>query len=330
MDKHELRELSQKYLNGTATPAEKQRLDQWYDDAHSGMPETVTVATADTEEAIQQRVFNNLHNNLFARQAPVQSSHGVIKRLAIWSGSVAAVLALLIFAWGRYSNDAVPAIAVTTTHELVMAPKNRVHLTMPDGSKVVLNAGAIFRYPKKFGTKTREVELVAGRAFFDIKHQDGHPFIVKTKTLNVTVLGTSFDVNSNVTNGTTCVSVLTGKVGITRTNQKGTEVLMLLPSQQVLVGAQTRLMKKEAVLQAPVKTWYKDDFVFEQESLGSVFKMLEKEYNTHITIENKKLLDERVTVKLNNLQPLDTIMQTLSYTKHFNYQMANDSTVIIK
>lgn len=329
MDQNELQHLAQKYLDGQATPEEKLKLDQWYDMAQSGQPEILKVNTDEPEAAVQQRIFSQLQQNLFAPQPTLNKRPGVVRRLIIWSSSVAAVLALLFFGWAQYhTTDVIPPPAAG--NQFVKAPKNRVHLTMPDGSKVVLSAGAIFRYPKNFNGKTREVELVEGRAFFDIKHQDGHPFIVRTKNLNVTVLGTSFDVTSNEKEGTTRVSVLTGKVGITRPSQTGTEVMMLLPSQEVLVSRQTQLMKKEVVPATPVKSWYKDDFVFEQESLRDVFKMLEKEYNTHITIENKKLLDERVTVKLNNLQPLDTIMQTLSYTKHFNYQMANDSTVIIK
>jgi transmembrane sensor len=327
MDQNELQQLAQKYLDGQATPEEKLRLDEWYDTAQSGTPETLKVNTAETEAVIQQRIFSQLQQNLFT--PALTKPAGVVKRLIIWSSSVAAVLALLLFGWGQY-HKATMVPPLFTDHQFVKAPKNRVHLTMPDGSKVVLSAGAIFRYPKNFNGKTREVELIEGRAFFDIKHQAGHPFIVRTKNLNVTVLGTSFDVTSNEKEGTTRVSVLTGKVGITRPRQTGTEVMMLLPSQEVLVSSQTQLMKKEVMAAAPAKSWYKDDFIFEQESLRDVFKMLEKEYNTHITIENKKLLDERVTVKLNNLQPLDTIMQTLSYTKHFNYQMANDSTVIIK
>ena len=204
-----------------------------------------------------------------------------------------------------------------------------MHLTLSDGSKVWLNAGSVFRYPKNFTGKVRMVELVEGRAFFDVEHQANHPFVVKTKNLDITVLGTSFDVRSYKNEGTTRVSVVTGKVGITMPDKADRTVIMLLPKQQVTLRSVTSQLVKEPAPLAAVNDWCKNNFVFEQESLGNVFKALEKEYNTKITVNNQKLLDERISIKLNN-QHLDTIMEILSFTKHFKYQMANDSTVVIK
>ena len=65
MDKNELQLLAQKYLDGTATPEEKQMLDQWYDTIHNGWHETVDLDKPDTEEIIRQRVFDDLSKKLF-------------------------------------------------------------------------------------------------------------------------------------------------------------------------------------------------------------------------------------------------------------------------
>jgi transmembrane sensor len=153
-----------------------------------------------------------------------------------------------------------------------------MHLTLPDGSKVWLNAGTVFRYPKTFTGKIRAVELLEGRAFFDIKHQTDHPFIVKTKSINITVLGTSFDVRSYKKEGTTCVSVVTGKVGITRPDKANVKAIMLIAKQQVVVCNEVDCVRKVPVDEPQVNAWCKNNFVFDQESLSSVFKALEKEY----------------------------------------------------
>jgi ferric-dicitrate binding protein FerR (iron transport regulator) len=204
-----------------------------------------------------------------------------------------------------------------------------MEVILPDGSKVWLSAHSIFKYPKVFLGKTRQVELVEGRAFFDVKHQSDHPFIVKTESLNITVLGTSFDVSANQKEGTTKVSVVSGKVGVTFNGKRNQHAIMLLPKQQIVLSNANNQIKKEPAQEAVVNLWCKSPLVFEQENLNNIFKALEKQYNTRITVDNKQLLDERISITLSN-QHLDTIMAILSFTKHFKYQIANDSTVVIK
>jgi len=334
MDRNELKILAQKYLDGTANTEEKKSLDEWYDTIHANKTETVDLDEPESAEDVKERIFDLLNQKLFINKPEKieKASAFSIKRMAVWIGSVAAILALMVFAWLWYTGT------TTTTGRVIIAgkqvvsvPSNKItHLVLPDGSKVWLNAGSVFRYPKSFTGKTRLVELVEGRAFFDVKHQSDHPFVVKTKNLNITVLGTSFDVRSYKNERTTRVSVVTGKVGITMPDNRDKTVIMLLPNQQVTLSDVTSQLVKEPVGVVDASAWVKDNFVFEQERLGDVFKVIEKEYSVKINVENKKLLDEHISVKLNNLQPLDTIMSTLSFTKHFKYQMANDSTVIIK
>jgi len=325
MDKNELQLLAQKYIDGIATHEEKQLLHQWYDTIHSDRPETVELDKPETADDIKQRMFHNLHQQLFADgEAMPAKSFGLVRRISIWVGSAAAILAITLFTWSAFHKQVADPLAGQQT---VSVPTSRVmHVTLPDGSKVWLNAGSVFRYPKSFGAKNRVVELVEGRAFFDVQHQTAHPFIVITKNLNITVLGTSFDVRNYKNEGLTKVSVVTGKVGITRPAQAGSKTIMLLPKQEIVLSNINKQIILQPTREAVVNSWCN---VFEQEKLANVFKVIEKEYHTHIMVADKKLLDEPITITLNN-QRLDSIIKILSFTKHFNYKMANDSTVIIK
>jgi ferric-dicitrate binding protein FerR (iron transport regulator) len=104
---------------------------------------------------------------------------------------------------------------------------------------------------------------------------------------------------------------------------------MLLPKQQIVLSQVNNQFVKEVVKEPVINLWCKSPLVFEQQNLDSVFKAIEKKYNIHIQTENKKLLNERISITLSN-QRLDTIMEILSFTEHFNYQIENDSTVVIK
>ena len=66
---------------------------------------------------------------------------------------------------------------------------------LADGTLVMLNAGSRLTYPKEFSGYKREVTL-SGQAFFSVHPDKAHPFVVKTKNMDVTALGTAFEVFS--------------------------------------------------------------------------------------------------------------------------------------
>ena len=329
MNKYELQQLTQKFLNGTATAAEKQVLHQWYDNNTSGeQVEYVNAETPETGNEVKQRILSRLQEQIVAdgntAVSPAKKPFS-IRRILLPAASIAAMLVIVFLVW----RPQVKAPVAGGSQLVSETPKKVTKLTLPDGSMVWLNAGSILKFPKSFEGKVRSVELVEGRAFFDIKHMASHPFVVKTRNLNVTVLGTSFDVRSYGREGTTKVSVVTGKVGITLPCSPDKPAIMLVAKQQVVLSKATNNVIKEPVRESVVNLWCKDELVFDQQDLNSVFKAIEKKYNTKITVHNPSLLSERISITLGN-QRLDTIMEILSFTKHFNYQMANDSTVVIR
>lgn len=329
MNKNEAQKLAKKYLKGEATAEEKELLNRWYNIIHNE-EQTLTVFTEDLESEadIKQRIFTNLQAKI-KQETNTGNRVGLVRHMVIRIASVAAVIIFIISGLTWYFNRFGP-ITELKDQQLVSVVANKImKINLPDGSKVWLNAHSVFNYPKEFSGKNRQVELVEGRAFFDVKHQSSHPFIVKTKNLKITVLGTSFDVRAYRKEGTTKVSVLSGKVGVTLNKKNGQPATMLLPKQQVILYNSNNQIKKDTASEPVVNLWCKKPLVFQQENLSDIFKAIEKQYNTHITVDNKQLLDERLSITLNN-QRLDTIMEILSFTEHFKYQIANDSTVVIK
>lgn len=324
MNKQELQLLAKKYLQGNCTEEEKEILNQWYDTSYDGADEYVNTKSLQTEEETGRRIFGVLESQMQADQNIEIVQSGKTKRLLLRWISVAAVLGMVLFAWQFFVRREV------VEPKMVLVPEKKIILiVLPDSSKVWLKAGSVFKYPKQFDGATRMVELVEGRAYFEIKHQDKHPFIVKTDKLNVTVLGTSFDVQAYQKEGMTKVSVVTGKVGITLKDDKKAAAVMLLPKQEIVLHNIDQKLIKIPTREIAVNVWCKSQLVFEQENLNNVFKVLEHKYNTKISVEDKALLNERVSITLSN-QHLDTVMQILSYTKHFKYQMANDSISVTR
>ena len=323
MNTEELKQLAQKYLNGTATAQEEAMLNAWYETIHNEETELVETKNKETKDQLRDRIFNQLKEKVVFEETvqPVAAQKSKLIKMVIRIVSAAAVLAIVFFAWNQNTT-------LLKTKQFVAVPSKKIiHLVLPDGSKVWLNAGSVFKYPKKFANDVRTVELIEGHAFFEIQHENKHPFIVKTKTLNVTVLGTAFDVRAYQNETTTKVSVVTGKVGVTRRDLPEQPAVMLLPKQQVVLTKSSHQIFKEVTPEIAINVWCKSKLVFEQEELGNVFKVVEKKYNIKIHADDKKLLKERISITLND-QPLDNIMTILSFTKHFKYKIANDSTIV--
>jgi len=314
--------LLEKYKAGTCTAKELALLESWY--IKEAAARNISASDVNIDKISDLRLTESDLDSSVVKIMPR------VRHIKVWqvAASIALIASLGFFAY-RYSsafkNDQVhPKYVVNQT------PKGAIHkVVLPDGSIVWLNAGSVLKYPKTFEGKVRNVELVDGQVFFDIKHIDGYPFVVKTSNLNITVLGTSFDVKAYKNEKITKVSVLTGKVGISVQGQGDKPAIMLLPTQQVVLNNMTDHIVKGSTKVVTIESWRKNVLVFEDEDLSLVFKALERKYNTKINVEDQDLLDQHISIKL-NAQPLNNILEVLSFTKHFKYEMPNDSTVIIK
>jgi len=67
-------------------------------------------------------------------------------------------------------------------------------LSLPDGSRVWLNAESSITYPTAFTGKDRKVS-VTGESYFEIAKNAYQPFSVEEKGMTIAVLGTGFNVN---------------------------------------------------------------------------------------------------------------------------------------
>ena len=99
---------------------------------------------------------------------------------------LAAAVAVLAVggAWIGWSQRAQPWIIET-------APGETRTVTLDDGSRVSLAGGTRLVLDRKH---PRDVDLEAGRALFEVEHDEARPFVVQVADATLTDLGTTFDV----------------------------------------------------------------------------------------------------------------------------------------
>lgn len=107
-----------------------------------------------------------------------------------WFVAAAAVALIAGFGAILYSNIAgghvEPLVAQTGAGEVKT-------ITLPDGSVVTLNSNSRLAYDGDFNNHNRHISL-SGQAHFEVKKNELLPFTVQSNHINVTVLGTGFNV----------------------------------------------------------------------------------------------------------------------------------------
>lgn len=117
------------------------------------------------------------------------------------------------------------------TNVLEVPAGQRMSVTLSDGTQVQLNGNSRIEYPVIFSRKQRNVKL-SGEAFFEVKHDERHPFIVETFASKVEVLGTRFNVYADEASEYFSAALVDGKVKLT-TNDETAEQVVLAPDEMV-------------------------------------------------------------------------------------------------
>lgn len=213
-------------------------------------------------------------------------------------------------------NTAMPALTLKEEQ----TGDQKKELLLPDGSKIVLNRNSKVKYSKENFTKERTIYLT-GEAFFDVKRDPGHPFIVQGNLSKTTVLGTSFIIRSFEKESYDEINVIEGKVSFDQIIEKGNEITILAGNKGVLEGTK---IEQTAIKDVNYNAWLTEKIIFNNTKLKEVFAVLEKYYNVSLSAKNSKILNCEFTGVFEN-SDINEILQVLSvsFDLSFDHQSKN-------
>ncbi|WP_455664323.1 FecR family protein [Phocaeicola sp.] len=208
--------------------------------------------------------------------------------------------------------------------------KSMDSVRLADGTKVMLNAGSRLTYPKEFSGEKREVQL-SGQAFFDVTPDKKHPFIVKTQKMDVTVLGTSFEVFSYDGDEEGETVLLTGKVKVEvfeDSQQKGGSYI-LKPNEK-LTYSKTDGISLTTIDADAYSSWRQGKRMsFKNETLEMILERLEKWYGQKIECDPRIAKHYRFTFAVHS-ESLDLILNYISHSAPLNYRLISNDHYIIE
>ena len=191
------------------------------------------------------------------------------RRMPVWriAAAVAGLLALVTLGMLLLEPSA-EILALSSTNEIET-------YTLPDGSHITLSPGSQILYSADFD-EDRQIELVSGKAFFDVVKNPELPFRVEANGAEVLVLGTRFDVALN--DDETIVKLQEGAVQFTKHNEQ----VILKPFEKAV--ASNGRLKKTPFQENREFAWIEHQIIFTGESLDQVVAVLEDHFNQRITI----------------------------------------------
>jgi transmembrane sensor len=197
-------------------------------------------------------------------------------------------------------------------------------LELPDGTRVRLNASSVLRYPTEFSGSNREVYL-EGEAFFDVKRNTDHPFIIHGNQAEVKVLGTAFNVRAYPDAETMEVAVKKGKVAMIPKNPDKREVLFLHEMKKGISTAQEDTWQIEEANEADF-AWVDGKLIFNELPLKEVVERINLWYGARVTID-KNIEECRVSCSFQQ-KDLQEVLQTLSLMLHLEISSSNGRQIL--
>lgn len=191
------------------------------------------------------------------------------------------------------SGELAYAPAGTTSNDIayntMTTPKGRqFQLTLPDGTRVWLNAASSLRYPTVFSGNERLVS-VTGEAYFEVARNNQQPFKVNVNgRATVEVLGTQFNVNAYDNESSIQTTLLNGSVRVANMNKAAPSTVTLKPGQQARVANQATAGSINLVNEVDINkvmSWKNGLFNFEGASLSEVMRQIERWYDIEVVYE---------------------------------------------
>ena len=199
--------------------------------------------------------------------------------------------------------------------EVTVPAGARSQIMLPDSSLVWLNAGSKLIYASDFGRKDRQVRL-EGEGYFEVARNVGCPFTVRTDVLDVTVLGTSFNVQAYADARTVEVDLLKGRVEVAAADGRR---LSLLPDRQARFDRTSGLFESHPAVTALAADWINGRLSFVNTPFREILDKLQRHFNVRIEVSSEKAAHESFSGSIDLRLSLDEILRYIDVDRKYTW-----------
>lgn len=223
--------------------------------------------------------------------------------------------------YSRQDNDS--QVKEVVYNELIVPAGGEYRLVLSDGSVVYMNSESRLKYPVKFIEDKRVVKL-EGEAYFDVTHDEQHPFIVHTEQLNVKVLGTGFNVMAYKGDARTEVTLVHGKVDVKSKNISE----ILTPSRQFVMNNDTREYEVRSVNVNTYVDWKNGILNFDAMPLEELGEKVSRWYGVKFFFSKESLKYLKFSGAFKKYNNIDYILDLIEATTDVSFELKGDVVIV--
>lgn len=303
-------------------------------------------ANENLDKTDDKRLFEQITSKIDEQQPERgrnSSIHNFMKNFGmIWKAAAVLLVAISLWLFSRPVQQIKPA----NLQVVITQAGHHKMFTLPDGTKITMNAGSKISYPTTFSGPTREVSLT-GEAFFDVHKDHEHPFIIHTRKINIRVVGTAFNVKAYANDKFSETTLIRGIIQVTlndrpndRITLKPTEKLIVNYTHPIVAEGKTEAKKNEPAGLPEVTflhkkdttivetSWLQNKLMFNDEDFQSLANSLERRYNVHVSFENTDVAKLRFSGLFVN-EKVTEVLNTLKLIENFNYRIEKKNKIVI-
>lgn len=240
--------------------------------------------------------------------------------------AVALLLISIPFIW-KSINTSVSEQQFLELEKILVANGTQKELILDDGTRVILDAGSSFQYPKRFNSEIREVYLV-GEGYFEVPEIKNKPFIVNAGHAVIKVLGTKFNIRAWEQTQKVKVVVAEGKVSLCSRSAD--------PASAVLISrGELSILPKYGQPSNPVGVdidkhlgWLTRDIEFHNTPMQEILSQLERWYDIHFFLDENIPVFDQLTIHIQD-RPVDEIIELIADLMTLEYKLEG-KTVYLK
>lgn len=181
--------------------------------------------------------------------------------------------------------------ALNKINELSTARGETYQIRLPDGTSVILNAASSLRYPSSFSKIEKREVILSGEAYFEVAKNKQQPFIVKSKSQEIQVLGTHFNVTAYPEDRNIKTTLLEGSVRIVQRPLSGTkentgQIYRVLTPGEQSVSTGDEISISDVDIDIAV-AWKNNKFMFDSQPISEIMVMLARWYDVQVVYEGK-------------------------------------------
>lgn len=216
-------------------------------------------------------------------------------------------------------------------NELSVPYGKQFDLLLSDGTRIKLNAGTSIKYPVQFIKGQNRKIYLNGEAYFEVAKDKEHPFIINADDINVSVLGTQFNMSYYPEDPEISTVLVEGSVLLYENGKENDKMssILLTPSHKASWNKIDKKMSVEKVDVDIYTAWKDGILLFKNAPFRNIKKKLERHFD--ITIENEFVfLDDQIYTASFGLETIEDILDSFKEDTPFEYLRENNKIIINK